>query len=170
MYFKGKPFTQIAFGTVSKRVIQAINVMKSKSEEEPLAIPSTSKSPKKSPAKSNQTPQKSPAKSVEDMKSSPLKTPEKLQKNTPKKTRRTKKPPIVKKVPNALPVLRSSAPYFGEVIPQKEKDKMDAAKRKLEAVKIFQAKNKSRRNTKKRKVLPPKPDCSYLSESSAEEI
>lgn len=148
MYFKGKPFAPIDFGTVSKRVIQAINVMKNKSEEEPLPTPSTSKSPKKSPLKLNKTPTK--------------------------RTRRTTKSTPLKKTASALPVkittqtstINKDAPYFGEVIPQKEKDKMEAAKRKVEAIKIFQAKNKNKRNTKKRKVVQPKPDSSYLSESS----
>ena len=52
---------------------------------------------------------------------------------------------------------------------KKEKDKREAAKRKLDAIKVFRAQNKSPRgkNTKKNKVLPPKRDSSYLSESSS---
>ncbi|XP_065200982.1 DNA excision repair protein ERCC-5 [Planococcus citri] len=156
MYFKQRPTSSIEFSSVSKRVIQAINVMKSKNDEQPLQAPSTSKSPRKIPPK----------------------TP-------PKRTRRNVKKTPLKRTPVALPVQRSSpnsaarnmnsasrniaAPYFGETIPQKEKDKMEAAKRKMDAIKIFQAQNKSNRSkgSKKKKVLPPKPDSSYLSESSS---
>lgn len=56
-----------------------------------------------------------------------------------------------------------------EVIPQREKDRLEAAKRKLEAVRILRAKGggRGRGAPKKRKVLPAKRDSSYLSESSS---
>lgn len=176
-----KSLSTIEYGTVSKRVLNAINIMKNKSSENMLPMPSTSNSPRKNRAKSTEkSPVKSPAESigkspVKCAGKSPAKSPYQASKKrgnsspatTAKKSRKSPKSSAISNMKALSP--NKVSPFFGSFIPQKEKDKIEAAKRKLEAIQIFKMGKNNKSKLKKRSVLPPKKDSSYLSESSESE-
>lgn len=147
-FFKVKPHVSIDTGNISKRVIQAINIMKNKVDVDVTQLPT--KSPRKTPSKKFKA---TPMKSSSSASPSP------------------KKKPTTRASKNLLKTLspHKSSAFGQEVIPQREKDRLEAAKRKLEAVKILQQSRRGKKAIKKRKTLKPKQDSSYLSESSSSE-
>lgn len=145
-FFNVKPHMSIDSGNISKRVIQAISIMKNKVDVNVMQLPT--KSPRKSRTKTN--------------KSSSTKS----SANSSLKKKQTTEA--------SMALLKSFSPLKSgsssqEVIPQREKDRLEAAKRKLDAVKILQKNRRGKGTMKKRKTPKPRKDSSYLSESSSNE-
>ena len=130
-------------GNVSERVIRAINIMKNKVEVDVTALPS--KSPRKKTKPKTGTGSQNT-------------------KSTPKKAS-----PQSKNLLKAFSPSKPSTSFAQEKIPQREKSRIEAAKRKMEAVEVLRKTRKNNNTKKKRGVLRPKADSSYLSESSSEE-
>lgn len=141
-FFKAKPYTAIDTCKVSERVIRAINIMKNNVDVDVSALPA------KSPRKKNNS------------KASPGK------KSTPKKRERQPSKSLLKAFTPTKPGSSMGAP---EKIPQRERSRLEAAKRKTEAAELLRKTRKYQAKKKKRGVLQPKADSSYLSESSSGE-
>lgn len=129
---------------MSKRVVEAINIMKNKVDVDVSQLPA--KSPRKKRNANTFRAAKKPARPSSTGGAGTSASPRKSIFSSPTKTT---------VVPGQ------------EFIPQREKDRLEAAKRKLEAIKILRSKRKTAGTPKKRKVLQPKKDSSYLSESSS---
>jgi hypothetical protein len=86
------------------------------------------------------------------------------EKTSPKEAKNRKSKNLLK----AFSPSKPSTSTAHERIPQREKSRMEAAKRKMEAAEVLR-RNRKNQTKKKRGVLPPKQDSSYLSESSSED-
>lgn len=129
--------------------MQAVNIMKNKVQVDTFQLPQKSPRKKASPFKARKA--KCEKKSISAVKGK-----------------------IDLSAENAAVSSSSSSPSTsrysskGEIIPQREHAKREAAKRKMNAVELMKS-SRSRRpanKSKKKKPLPPKVDSSYLSESS----
>lgn len=142
-FFKAKPYQSIDTGHVSERVIRAINIMKNKVEVDVAALPT--KSPwKKTKPKTGTGSQNT--------------------KSTPKKRSQPSKNLL-----KAFSPTKPSTSLAQDKIPQREKSRIEAAKRKMEAAEILRKNRKNNNSKRKRGALQPKADSSYLSESSTDE-
>lgn len=146
-YFQARPYYSVDATNMSKRVVEAINIMRNKVDVDVSQLPT--KSPRKP---RGATSSRGAKKSARGSSSS---------------TRGGASTSTSPRKPFFASPAKTTVVPGQEFIPQREKDRLEAAKRKLEAVKIFRAKRKTAATQKKRKVLQPKKDSSYLSESSS---